>query len=243
MSLAVGLLAPDCGHGHDRRPRQSGRAGGAAAHRRGAAGAGALRPADRRREPALLRRGLRPVAARALDDARRVVPRLRRPHRSQGRSRRRLLGRHEAAPQPGGRARARSGAAAARRADGRRRSAVAQQDLREHRGAAPRGPHDHLHDALHGRSRAALRSHRHRRRRQAARARHARRTARRRTAARRRWSCKTDGGEQRAADRRSARGAQSHRRARRRSTRSRWSGRRSSRCSCASPAAASETDP
>ena len=73
------------------------------------------------------------------------------------------LRRHEAAAQHGGGNHPSASRGADGRADGRRRSAIAQPHLRDDRSAARRGRRDHLHHALHGRGGAALRPHRHHR--------------------------------------------------------------------------------
>ena len=132
---------------------------------------------SRAREPALLRRALRPARARRSTQAIAVGARPRRPRRSRARPRQDLQRRHEAAAEPRRRPAARSRHPAARRADGRRRSAEPQRDLRQPRGAEGARQGAALHDALHGRGRAARRPHRHHRPRQGDRRRHARRAA------------------------------------------------------------------
>ena len=72
-------------------------------------------------------------------------------------SRQNILRRHEAAAESGRRAGARSASHFSRRADGRRRSAVAKSHLRTDRRASRRRPHGGVHDALHGRGPAAVR--------------------------------------------------------------------------------------
>ena len=118
--------------------------------------------------------------------ARHLGARVRRPRRPPPRSGRHLLGRHEAAAEPGRGDPARSRSRAARRADGRRRSPVAQRHLRQPAGAEGGGQDHRLHDALHGGGRAPLRSRGHHRSRQAARRSTPCTASSRRTAVRRR---------------------------------------------------------
>ena len=169
--------------------------------------------------------GTRAPRARALE------PRVRRPDRSRGRPRRRLLRRHEAAAQPGVGARARSRTDPARRADGRRRSAVAQPDLREHPGAQAAGADADLHDALHGRGRAAVRPRRDHRQGPAPGARHGAGAAGRARRAADRWSRRPTAAS--GASKPPIRSASSiASRPPARSVPFTWSGRRSSRCFC-----------
>ena len=101
-------------------------------------------------------------------DTGRLGPRVRAAWRPRGRSGGSLLGRYEAPPEPRCRAGARPRAPAVGRANGWSRPPVPERHLRKHRDTAARGPDSHLHHALHGRGRAALRSRRHYRPRQAA---------------------------------------------------------------------------
>ncbi len=73
-------------------------------------------------------------------------------------ARRHAVGRSEAAARARVRARRRPGALVSRRADDGARSAGAPPALGPHRGVQARGPDDPADDALHGRSRAALRA-------------------------------------------------------------------------------------
>ena len=69
-----------------------------------------------------------------------------------------IFRRHEAPAESGRRAGARSASYLSRRADRGRRSSVAQSHLRIDRQLAFARPHGRLHDALHGRGTAAVRS-------------------------------------------------------------------------------------
>src|SRR5262249_31995412 len=93
--------------------------------------------------------------------------------RSRARRGQDLQRRHEASPEPRRRPAAQPGHPAARRADGRRRSAEPQRDLRESRSAEGRRKGTALHHPLHGGGRAARRSDRDRRSRRGRGRRHA----------------------------------------------------------------------
>ena len=116
------LLAPTAGRAVGRRLRRRHRARqGAAAHRRRAAGGGARPQADRRRAAAPAGPALRAVprtrstsASRELAELVDIGDALDRPHRH-------LLGRHEAPPRPGRRARPQPRGAVPRRAHDRPR--------------------------------------------------------------------------------------------------------------------------
>ena len=168
VHMAVGLVEPTSGQVDVGGLGLAAAAGRSRPHRRGAASALALRAPDGRGEPDVLRPGLRDEAG-APRRARHLGARVRRPRRPPARSGRHLLGRHEAAAEPGRGDPARSRSRAPRRADGRRRSPVAQRHLRQPAGAEGGGQDHRLHDALHGGGRAPLRSRGHHRSRQAAR--------------------------------------------------------------------------
>src|SRR5262249_8641510 len=137
------------------------------------AGPRALRGAVGARESPILRRALRSVGRRARQgDCRRDGAR--RPRGSREGRGEDVQRWHEAAAESRCGPAARPGHPAPRRADGRRRSAEPQRDLRESHRAEKTGQGAALHDALHGGSRTPRRPHRHHRSRQGDRRRHAR---------------------------------------------------------------------
>ena len=178
VSMIAGLVTPDTRRRARRRARGWRRhRSEEAAHRPGAAGPRALRRADARAPTCAS--SARSTACRAPRSTRRsrtrstlvgLADRAERPRRD-------LQRRHEAAAESGRRPAARSRHAAARRADGRRRSAEPQRDLRQPRDAEGARQGAALHDALHGRGRAPRRSHRRHGPRQSDRRRHAGRPA------------------------------------------------------------------
>ena len=165
MHVATGLLRPDAGTVDHRRPWLALLARCAPPTGAGAAEPRRLRPAERRGEPGVLRPAVRTLGCRPEGSG--SMPRW--PSSASGDRRRdrvrHLLRRHEATAQHRRRGAARAGTGAARRADRRRRPAVAQRHLRQHRGAPRAGPDHRLQHALHGGGRAPLRPRRDHRRR------------------------------------------------------------------------------
>ena len=168
IRMMVTLLPPTSGTAIDQRlrRRQAGRRR-APLDRRHPAGDDQRPRAERRREPDHLRQALR-RAARKRDAPDQRAARGGRADAVARQAGEEPVGRHA----PARRDRARPGARAAhllpRRADHRPRSGVARRGLGDAREDQERArPHDPDHDALHGRSRQALRPHRHRRSRRA----------------------------------------------------------------------------
>ena len=123
---------------------------------------------ERPREPAHLRQALRRAAREARSGSFRELLAAVELTAMGGQARQQSLGRHAPPRRDRARPRARTAHLLPRRADDRPRSGVARGGLgdaaQDQGRAQPDGPD---HDALHGRSRSALRSHRHRRSRRA----------------------------------------------------------------------------
>ncbi len=156
LRMLLGIASPDagairlCGE-----PIPAPRAARAGARRRRAAVRQSRSRFHGARKPAGVRPLLRPER-RAMPRGRAVAARIRAARKQGGRTRERAVGRHEAAPHAGARARQRSGRADHGRADHRPRSAGASSDL----GAAALvagARQDHSADhPLHGRGRAPV---------------------------------------------------------------------------------------